>query len=94
MALLDNGAQVNTITPGYVNEHSLQVGPITDLMGSKVTCMGLGNAYTRPLGYVVIQVQVDGVRGYDEDQIALVIPDSLILQQESPLPWECPPLAM
>ena len=37
--------------------------------------MGLGNAYTRPLGYVVIQVQVDGVQGYDEDQIALVIPD-------------------
>ena len=35
--------------------------------------MGLGNAYTRPLGYVVIQVQVDGVWGYDEDQIALVI---------------------
>ena len=75
MALLDNDAQVNTITLRYVNEHSLQVGPITDLMGSKVTCMGLGNAYTRPLGYVVIQVQVDRVWGYDEDQIALVIPD-------------------
>ena len=30
MALLDNGAQVNTIMPRYVNEHSLQVGPITD----------------------------------------------------------------
>ena len=75
LALLDNGAQVNTIMPRYVNEHSLQVGPITNLMGSKVTCVGLGNAYTRPLGYVVIQVQVDGVWGYDEDQIALVIPD-------------------
>ena len=75
MALLDNGAQVNTITPRYVNEHSLQVGPITDLMGSKVTCVGLGNAYTRPLGYVMIRVQIDGVQGYDEDQIALVIPD-------------------
>ena len=75
MALLDNGAQVNTITLRYVNEHSLQVGLITDLMGSKVTCMWLGNAYTRPLGYVVIWVQVDRVRGYDEDQIALVIPD-------------------
>ena len=36
MALLDNGAQVNTIMLRYVNEHSLQVGPITDLMGSKV----------------------------------------------------------
>ena len=41
MALLDNGAQVNTITPRYVSDHSLQVGPITNLMGSKVTCMGL-----------------------------------------------------
>ena len=67
MALLDNGAQVNTITSRYVNEHLLQVGPITDLMVSKVTCMGLGNAYTKPLGYVVIWVQVDRVQGYDED---------------------------
>ena len=75
MALLDNGAQVNTIMLRYINEHSLQVGQITDLMGSKVTCVGLGNAYTRPLGYVVIWVQVDGVWGYNEDQIALVIPD-------------------
>ena len=85
MALLDNGAQVNTITQRYVSEHSLQVGPITDLMGSKVACVGLGNAYTRPLGYVVIQVQVDGVWGYDEDQIALVILDFSNLQPESPL---------
>ena len=75
MALLDNSAQVNTITPRYVKEHSLQVGPITELMGSKVACIGLGNAYTRPLGYVVIWVQVDRVRGYDEDQIALIIWD-------------------
>ena len=59
MALLDNSAQVNTIMPRYVNEHSLQVGPMTDLMGSKVACVGLDNAYTQPLGYVVIQVQVD-----------------------------------
>ena len=77
MALLDNGAQVNTITPRYIKEHSLPVGPITDLMGPKVACIGLGNAYTKPLGYVIIQVQVDGVQGYDEDQIdqiALIIP--------------------
>ena len=63
MALLDNGPQVNTIMPRYIKEHSLQVGPITDLMGSKVTCIVLGNAYTRPLGYVVIWVQVGRVRG-------------------------------
>ena len=75
MALLDNSAQVNTITPRYVKEHSLPVGPITNLMGSKVTCVGLGNAYTRPLGYIVIWVQVDRVQGYNEDQIALTILD-------------------
>ena len=75
MVLLDNGAQINTIMPKYVSDHSLLVGLITNLLGAKVTCMGLGNAYTRPLGYVIIQVQVDGVQGYDGDQIALVIPD-------------------
>ena len=37
--------------------------------------MGLGNAYTRPLGYVIIWVQVDRVWGYDEDQITLIILD-------------------
>ena len=73
MAFLDNGAQVNTITLRYVSKHLLQVGPITDFMGSKVACVRLGNAFTRPLGYVVIWV--DGVWGYDEDQIALVILD-------------------
>ena len=67
--------QVNTITPRYVSNHPLEVELITDLMGSKVTCVGLGNGYTRPLGYVVNWVQVDGVQGYNEDQIALVILD-------------------
>ena len=75
MALLDNGAQINTIMPKYVSDHSLQMGPITNLLGVKVTCMGLGNTYMRPLGYIIIWIQVDGVQGYDEDQIALVIPD-------------------
>ena len=65
MALLDNGTQINTITPKYISDHLLQIGLITDLLAAKVACVGLGNAYMRPLG----------VQGYDEDQIALVIPD-------------------
>ena len=51
------------------------MGPITDLLGAKAACIGLDNAYTRLLGYVVLQIQVDGVQGYDKDQKALVIPD-------------------
>ena len=75
MAVLDNATQINTIMPKYVSDHSLQVGPITNLLSAKVTCIGLGNTYTKLLGYVVIQVQVDGAQGYDKDQIALVILD-------------------
>ena len=75
MALLNNGAQINTITLKYVSKYSLQVRPITNLICAKVARVGLGNAYTKPLGYVIIWVQVDGVQGYDEDQIDLVILD-------------------
>ena len=59
MALLNNGAQINIIMPKYVSDHSLQVGPITNLPGAKVTCVGLGNAYTRLLAYIIIWVQVE-----------------------------------
>ena len=69
MALLDNGMQINTIMPSFVKTCSLEVGPLSDLVGRWVACVGLGNAFTWPLGYVVIWVQVDA-----EDQIALVIP--------------------
>ena len=75
MALLDNGMQINTITPNHVKNHSLEMGPITDLMGTRVACVGLGNVYTQPLGCIIVQVQVDGVQGYKEDQIALVVLD-------------------
>ena len=44
MALLDSGAQINTIVPKYVIDHWLQMGLITTFLGAKVTCIGLGNA--------------------------------------------------
>ena len=75
MALLDNGAQINTIMPGFIDNHSLDVGPLSNLVGGWVTCISLGNALTHPMGYVVIWAQENGVQGYDKDQIALVIPD-------------------
>ena len=53
------------------------MGLITVLIGARVICGGLGNAYTWSLGYVIVQVQVDRVQGYNEDQIALVVPDEL-----------------
>ena len=43
MAFLDNGMQINMIMPSFVEEHSLDVGPLSDLVGTWVTCVGLGN---------------------------------------------------
>ena len=42
----------------------------------RVSMVGLGGMHTCPMGYMIIRVQVDGVGGYNKDQIALVIPDS------------------
>ena len=47
--------------------------------------LGLGNAYTCPIGYIIVQVQVDGVQGYDKDQIALVIPDESKFEEWVPI---------
>ena len=85
MALLDNGAQINTIMPNYVKSCSLEVGQITDLIGRRVFCIGLGNAYTQPLSDVIVKVQVDGVLGYNEDQIALIVLDLSNLAERIPI---------
>ena len=85
MDLLDNGMQINTIMPGYVKSHSLEMGMITNLIGRRVACVCLGNAYTRCLGYVIVKVQVDGVQGYNEDQIALVVLDLSNFMERIPI---------
>ena len=33
MALLNNGVQINTITPSFIETHSLEVRPLSDLVG-------------------------------------------------------------
>ena len=63
MALLHNGMLINTIMPNYVKNHSLEMRPITDLIGTRVACVDLENAYTCPLGYIIVQVQVVGSPG-------------------------------
>ena len=90
MDLIDNGMPINIIMPGFVENHSLDVGPLSDLVGGWVARVGLGNALTWPMGDVIIKVQVDGVQGYDEDQIALVIPDLSDFAAWVPWSWEPP----
>ena len=52
MVFLDNGTHINTIMLGSVKSCSFEVGPLSDLVGRQVTCVGLGNALTQPMGYI------------------------------------------
>ena len=63
------------MTPEFVKACSLDVGPLSNLVDGTLRINGFGGLFSRPLGYVIIRVQVEGVRGYDKDQVALGITD-------------------
>ena len=90
MALLDNSTQINTIMPNYMKNHLLEMGPITDLIGTRVTWVGLGNTYSHPLGYIIVWVQVNRVQGYDEYHIALVVLDESKFAEQVPIIFGTP----
>ena len=75
-ALSDRGSTINAVTPEFVDVHSLDVGPLSNLSDGTLDINGFQGLFSWPLGYVIIRVQVEGVWGYNEDQVALVIPDS------------------
>ena len=67
---------INAVTPKFVNVHSLDVGPLSDLFDTTLDINGFGGVFSWPFSYVIIRFQVEGVWGYDKDQVALVVPDS------------------
>ena len=75
--LIDNGARVNLVTPEFVKARGLSVGSIQDLNNHNgcIPLNSLRGSVTKPLGYVVIQVQIPFVLSYNEDQVALVVSD-------------------
>ena len=79
-ALLDSGSTINVITPEFVKACALDVGPLSNLVDSTLKINWFGGLFSWLFGYVIIRVQVEGVKGYNEDQVALVIPDSAAFQ--------------
>ena len=75
MALLDNGCKVNTVTQAFIEAHTLKIGPMSNLVEGRVSMVGLGEMHTCTLGYIIIRVQVNGIGGYNEDQIVFIILD-------------------
>ena len=70
--LLDTGANVNMITPECVVALGLQMGPLTDLHEGGITIDQPFNYEGRLIGYIIMSVQINGISGYNEDQVVLV----------------------
>ena len=93
--LLDNGAQVNLVTPAFVCWHKLKVGCIEALdhsmnpYGQRVPLVGVGGKAC-PLGYMVICIQLEGVPEYNEDQVAFVVDDYTIFSWRVPIVLSTP----
>ena len=77
--LLDNGAQLNFITPAYAMERGMDIMSLDRLaqeIGGQVPLIaGMGGSLVEPTGFIVMNVKVPCLQGYDEDQVALVMDD-------------------
>ena len=72
LVLLDTWANVNMITQECVMALGLQMGPLTDLHEGGITIDQPFNYEGWPIGYVIMRVQIDGISGYDKDQVMLI----------------------
>ena len=77
--LLDNGAQLNFIMPAYAQEQGMDIMSL-DYLAEEIRAAiplirGLGGISVEPVGFVMMNVKVPGVKGYDEDQITIVMDD-------------------
>ena len=77
--LLDNGAQLNFITPAYAQVQGMDIMSFDYLsqeIGRSVPLIrGLGGILVEPIGFIMMNVKVPCVQGYNEDQIAIVMDD-------------------
>ena len=77
--LLDNGAQLNFITPTYTQERGMDIMSLDylaeEIGGAIPHISGLGGISVEPIGFIMMNVRVPGVPGYDEDQITIVMDD-------------------
>ena len=83
--LLDMGANVNMITPECMVALGLQMGPLTDLHEGGITINQPFNYKGRPIGYIIMSVQIDGISGYNEDQVALMAHSSAEFAHHVPI---------
>ena len=83
--LLDTGANVNMITPECMVALGLQMGPLMDLREGGITINQPFNYEGRPIGYVIMSMQINGISSYNEDQVALMAHSSAEFAHHVPI---------
>ena len=77
--LLENRAQLNFITPAYAKERGMDIMSLDylaqEIGGSVPLIRGIGGISVEPVGFIMMNVKVPCVQGYNEDQIAIVMDD-------------------
>ena len=75
--LLDNGAQINFVTPAYARKWGMDIMSLDCLaqeIGVQIPPIAsIGGIMVEPEGFVMMNVQVPCVKRYNEDQIAIVM---------------------
>ena len=69
-ALIDSGAQVSSISSGFCELLTLEVHPL----GKLLKLEGTGGSAIPYLGYIEVNLQIPGIKGYNEDILLLFIP--------------------
>ena len=77
--LLDNGAKLNFITPAFAQKRGLDIMSLDylaqEIRGQIPPIKGIGGNPVEPTGFVMMNIKVPCVKGYDEDQVAIVLDD-------------------
>ena len=76
--MIDNGVQLNFITPTYAHEGMdiMSLENLSQEVGGKIPpIVGIGGIMVNPEGFIMMNVQIPCVKGYNEDQIANIMDD-------------------
>ena len=69
-ALIDLGAQVPNVSSQFCEDLALQIQPLGQLLELE----GTGGSAIPYLGFMEVNLQIPGIRNYNEDVLLLVIP--------------------
>ena len=76
VALLDTGSGPNLTTPTQADSLGVEVRPLEEITSARrMVIEGVGGKANQVAGWCLVQCEIDGIAGYCEDQIFLVMDD-------------------